>query len=355
MLSDRREWKDGEAVPEVYSMTDYYPFGSERNSSSNGQYSFGFNGMMKDNEVKGRGRSYDFGARMYDPETGRWRSVDKIMKPFHSSYSFTRNNPIVFIDPDGNDEFHFNAKGELTKIVIKDDKVHMAYWHVSDDLMIPIKLQDQKTDHLRYRGELELSPSDLGNSDENLDELEFLQKLGPGETRDILSGKKGTLGEHHDNIFAAARNAAVCKYAGINVLRSLQNLDWGKSSLDNKTMYVFQINGKMYGMNAQNAGNFLYGITFQQFGFSKSQSAWLGEFWNLLIQGNFDSEDDQEAIKLGWQYGKENYGAPVLDRSGFLTWLKQVRSEAVPEMRKKFDVFIESLESSEESSSEEEW
>jgi hypothetical protein len=48
-----------------------------------------------------------FGARYYDPEIGRWLSVDPLadaapdMKPYH----FTRNNPINRIDSDGNEDF----------------------------------------------------------------------------------------------------------------------------------------------------------------------------------------------------------------------------------------------------------
>src|SRR5690606_36422730 len=43
-----------------------------------GGYRYGFNGMEKDNEVKGKGNSYDFGARMYDSRLGRWLSIDPL-------------------------------------------------------------------------------------------------------------------------------------------------------------------------------------------------------------------------------------------------------------------------------------
>lgn len=66
-----------------------------------------FNGMEQDPEMKGNGNSYDFGARMYDPRTVRWasRDAEEIRKPNLSPYQAFRNNPILFIDPDGNDEF----------------------------------------------------------------------------------------------------------------------------------------------------------------------------------------------------------------------------------------------------------
>ena len=41
-------------------------------------YRYGFNGMEKDDEVKGSGNSYDFGARMYDSRLGRWLSIDAL-------------------------------------------------------------------------------------------------------------------------------------------------------------------------------------------------------------------------------------------------------------------------------------
>tara|TARA_B110000444_G_C18634097_1_gene498285 strand:+ start:588 stop:707 length:120 start_codon:yes stop_codon:yes gene_type:complete len=35
---------------------------------------YGFNGMEKNEEVKGAGNSINIGARDYDPRIGRWKS-----------------------------------------------------------------------------------------------------------------------------------------------------------------------------------------------------------------------------------------------------------------------------------------
>jgi len=58
---------------------------------------------LKDDELKGSGNSYDFGARIYDPRTGRFLSLDPRMSsfPFMSAYCFAANSPLRFIDVDG--------------------------------------------------------------------------------------------------------------------------------------------------------------------------------------------------------------------------------------------------------------
>ncbi|MEX2597319.1 MAG: RHS repeat-associated core domain-containing protein, partial [Salibacteraceae bacterium] len=68
-------------------------------------YAFGFNGMERDDEVKGTGNSYDFGARIQDPRLGKWLSLDPLASkyPGMSPYNFGANNPIFFIDHDGRD------------------------------------------------------------------------------------------------------------------------------------------------------------------------------------------------------------------------------------------------------------
>jgi RHS repeat-associated protein len=81
------------------------PFGVElkgRNLKKNNakNYRFGFNGMEADDQVKGDGNSYDFGARMHDPRLARFFAVDPIGydSPNYSPYSYAENNPIFYVD-----------------------------------------------------------------------------------------------------------------------------------------------------------------------------------------------------------------------------------------------------------------
>lgn len=86
----------------------YYPFGSIMpNSAQNlnaGDHTFGFNGKMDDKEMNStNGTSYDFGARLYNTRLGRFLSIDPRTSEFSSwsPYIYAANNPIKFIDVDG--------------------------------------------------------------------------------------------------------------------------------------------------------------------------------------------------------------------------------------------------------------
>lgn len=85
--------------------SDYQVFGMQMpgRSFQSGEYHRGFNGMEKDDEIKGEGNSYTTFFRQYDPRVGRWLSIDPEYKrlPHQSPYANNNNNPISFKDPKG--------------------------------------------------------------------------------------------------------------------------------------------------------------------------------------------------------------------------------------------------------------
>jgi RHS repeat-associated protein len=92
-------------IADVISTSDYYAFGSQmpQRSFTSTEYDYGFNGMEKDNEVKGSGNSLDYVARMYDPRLGRFLSTDPLMSQnaTWTPYGYALDNPIMFVDDNG--------------------------------------------------------------------------------------------------------------------------------------------------------------------------------------------------------------------------------------------------------------
>jgi len=101
---------------------NYYAFGSPmpgRNYTSS-SYRYGFNGMLKDDEIKGSGNSYDYGMRMYDPRLGRFLSVDPLATSFsfNSPYSYAQNDVIRCIDIDGLEKFEKTGNNSLLITIV---------------------------------------------------------------------------------------------------------------------------------------------------------------------------------------------------------------------------------------------
>lgn len=87
---------------EIIEESNYYPFGLKHEGynglTGNPAYNYKYNGK----ELQETGM-YDYGARMYMADLGRWGVVDPLAEVSrrHSPYNYAYNNPIRFIDPDG--------------------------------------------------------------------------------------------------------------------------------------------------------------------------------------------------------------------------------------------------------------
>jgi RHS repeat-associated protein len=90
------------------------PYGRFFKKERVGGYRFGFNGQMKDDEVYGEGNSYTAEYWQYDPRLGRRWNVDPVVKPWRSPYDAFFNNPIIRVDPNGDDDFYGIVQGKIT-------------------------------------------------------------------------------------------------------------------------------------------------------------------------------------------------------------------------------------------------
>ena len=99
--------------PQAKTPLDYYPFGMLLQSYANASYaySYGMNSQEKDNEIYGEGNAYTAEYWQYDSRLGRRWNVDPVVKAMTSPFASFTNNPIIFIDPNGDTEF-YNSKGK---------------------------------------------------------------------------------------------------------------------------------------------------------------------------------------------------------------------------------------------------
>lgn len=108
-------------TPTIIEENNYYPFGlTHKGYNEGGDTSLGND--VANNHMTYNGKELeeslglnwlDYGARSYQPDLGRWTSIDPASHEYVgiSSYSYAANNPNVFTDPDGKRLFFVGGAG----------------------------------------------------------------------------------------------------------------------------------------------------------------------------------------------------------------------------------------------------
>ena len=125
---------------EVTDKNNYYPFGMNHLDINSGAFfgqssykNYKYNGK----ELQETGM-YDYGARMYMPDIGRWGMQDDHQELYnsYSPYHYVANNPVILTDPDGRDWYYTNDGQYLydkrlnkdnASQFFKDNKIEAAY------------------------------------------------------------------------------------------------------------------------------------------------------------------------------------------------------------------------------------
>jgi RHS repeat-associated protein len=103
----------------IEQQTDYYPFGMTIAEYNGSIIDYRYNGKeLQDDLINSKKLDwYDYGARMYDPQIGRFHTVDPLTEKFYflTPYQYGSNNPVTNIDIDGLEGVPFNAPWLIAK------------------------------------------------------------------------------------------------------------------------------------------------------------------------------------------------------------------------------------------------
>src|SRR3990167_3474314 len=180
---------------DVLSASDYYPFGMlmpGRNFKSDG-YRFGFNGYEMDNEMRGKtGADYDFDGYGLDVLLGRRKTLDPKFKdyPYLSPYAVFKNNPLYFIDKNG--EFTIGVHKKITEQALL--RANLPITKVDEDDVYGEKTNSvihgvQRADYLGFASDLHF------DSKSTFKEInETWSELGEKIAKTDYSFNKGGLG-----------------------------------------------------------------------------------------------------------------------------------------------------------------
>ncbi|MDP9957615.1 RHS repeat-associated protein [Epilithonimonas hungarica] len=315
--------KDGNAL-KIMDTNDYYPFGMSFIRSSQQSvydpmaipYNYKYNGK----ELQETGM-YDYGARFYMPDVGRWGVVDPLAENSRrwSPYTYAYNNPIRFIDPDGRaneDIIKVNSEGYVQEIIAQEGK------HVVQDMDgNQLNLNDDDNDQEQLQDVIDManlmSPIDLQYDGLRLftpfsaqDMADSFNELEIGEIRSDVEYRKAIMATGSLTYFTYAGgpwglglgefdfadNMTAITQKGKNYPPSQ-----GAFAKDGTGGFVkFEGTNTLY--NIYDAGNFMTGKAFQMVGYSLKETTGGANLSSILTGHGKDSAADQRAITNGYNY-----------------------------------------------------
>ena len=95
--------RNSAGVLEITDANDYYPFGMNHLKTGNAFFGGSYKAYKYNGKELQESGMYDYGARFYMPDIGRWGVVDELAEKSRrfSTYTYALDNPIMFVDPDG--------------------------------------------------------------------------------------------------------------------------------------------------------------------------------------------------------------------------------------------------------------
>ncbi len=266
----------------------YYPFGLRLSGDS------WVKAGLADNKFLYNGKEfegdlglnwYDYVARRYDPQLGRWHSVDP-MDEFWSPYVYVGNDPISRLDPDGMDDIYFNQQGA---VMGRNETGFWSFdWLIGDNHFVQWDDGNISFKDNNYVGV---------NSMRTVSEYEWsrVREVGVGEfLKRIDAGISG--------IGRVKIPYAVFYYDIIDKVRVRSGegglMDFKNKGLNKNSLYV--INGVAF--NWAEAGNFLWGGAMNFLGFQYTDTRFLAHGGTVVNEVRIDEYHDNRAVGKGHKF-----------------------------------------------------
>ncbi len=135
----RVTFKEVDGVAEVQQKNFYYPFGLTVLLDISGEKNhYAYNGkeLVENNGLDW----YDYGARWYDPQLGRWHVMDPVDE-YHNPYNYVGNNPVNL----------FDYNGMWDDVFIKGDQAQSAFTELQGSTSLSLTM-DANTGKLLASG-----------------------------------------------------------------------------------------------------------------------------------------------------------------------------------------------------------
>ncbi|HEX5000909.1 MAG TPA: hypothetical protein VFW78_00290 [Bacteroidia bacterium] len=230
-------------LPDFVMAGDYYPYGQAMpgRTFNPTESKYGFQGWEKTDEIAGNGNHYTAEFIEYDPRigpNGRW-NPDPVFKAWISPYVVLGNNPIMYVDPNGDDWYEDadgnvrwdDTRGDVGSTMSYNDK---DWTNIGATLTIETNSFIDKKNDIPVRGvegdKLITTLSITGNYDDDGNFSGFTSSLDKyvGYTFGLIKGEKPTGTE-----FGITKNADGSWSGGFDIHTQV---DW-KEGIGMKLMF----------------------------------------------------------------------------------------------------------------------